>query len=295
MNSNLTFRGRLFWTLLLAVSLTAALSDYASAQQKPTPTGQLLQKRAGGIDVKSTANARSEITIRLYGLQPVDLVNIRPKAATLSVSAGTLVKSTRISARIPQEKIPYDAVSPGSPLPDSSLEVTSAQVTFFRPTVLDNIVFLDIEVPLRARVRVMEDDELVLRASLTEPLALRDREWGEGALGVPGAAMRAAMPLLSKRNLSDQSAYDRSKGSHAVPFSKLQVLKKARLRGQYAESIVVVLEIDETGSVLSVTPLTATPPPDLERTIKKWRFVPYELQGRAVPVTTTLTIPANSN
>lgn len=293
MDSNLTFRGRVFWTLLLVVSLSAGLSGYASAQHKAALNGQLLQKTVGGIDVKSTANAR-EITIRLYGLQPVDLVNIRPKAATLSVSAGTLVKSTRISARIPQEKIPYEAVSPGSPLPDSSLEVTSGQVTFFRPIVLDNIVFLDIEVPLRARVRVMEDDELVLRASLTEPLALRDREWGEGALGVPGAAMRAAMPLLSKRNPSDQSAYDRSKGSHAVPFSKLQVLKKARLRGQYAESIVVVLQIDETGSVLSVTPLTATPPADLERTIKKWRFVPYEVQGRAVPVTTTLTIPANS-
>lgn len=164
MDSNLTFRGRILLTFLLAVSLAAALSDYASAQQKPTPTGQLLQKTAGGIDVKSTANARWEITIRLYGLQPVDLVNIRPKAATLSVSAGTLVKSTRISARIPQEKIPYEAVSPGSPLPDSSLEVTSGQVTFFRPIVLDNIVFLDIEVPLRARVRVMEDDELVLRS-----------------------------------------------------------------------------------------------------------------------------------
>jgi hypothetical protein len=285
----------ILWILLLIVSSATGLVGYAKGQQNSAGTRQLLQKTASIIDIKSAANGRPEITIRLYGLQPVDLVNIRQKAASLSVSAGTLVRSTRLYERTPYERLHYEAVSPGSPLPDAALEVTSGQVIFFRPTVSDDIVFLDIEIPLRARVRVLQDDELVLKASLTEPLALRDREWGEGALGVPGTAMRSAMPLLSKRNLSDQSAYDRSKGSHVVPFSKLQVLKKLQLRGQYSQSIVVVLQIDETGSVVRVTPLTAAPPPDLERTIKKWRFVPYEVQGRAVAVTTTLTISANSN
>src|SRR6266404_7369666 len=184
MDFHLTSRQRVvLWTLMLIVSPAAGLLGYAKVQQSSAGTGQLLQKTAGIIDIKSSANTRPEIIIRLYGLQPADLVNIRPKAASLSVSAGTLVRSTRLHERTPYERIPYEAVSPGSPLPDAALEVTSGQVIFFRPTASDNIVFLDIEIPLRARVRVLQDDELVLKASLTEPLALRDREWGEGALG----------------------------------------------------------------------------------------------------------------
>lgn len=151
-------------------------------------------------------------------------------------------------------------------------------------------MFLDSEVPERSRVQVFVDEELVLTARLRQPLAFRNGEWGEGALGISGTTVRAAMPLIGEQGLPEQSVYDRSKGSYVVPFSKLQVLTRTRVTGEETQCVVVVVEIDETGRVVKVIPLTNAPPVDLESNLKQWRFVPYEIEGRAVPVTTTLKL-----
>lgn len=287
MNRQTLFRWITVLTMVVAGGNAgvSALVSTTPPQHTSTPTGKLLQKSVDSVGTQAVNSARPDITVRLYGLQTGDLINIRPKAARIAASAGTVVKAIRS-----YEKIPFDAVSPGAPPPETALEVTSDTVTFSRPTLFDGVVFLDIEVPLRARVQVWRDDELVLRASLTQPLSFRDREWQEGALGISGTAMRAAIPLINKLNIPDQFAYDQSRGSYVVPFQKLEVLKKKPLNDQQGQSVVVVLQIDETGQVVGVTPLTGTPPVDLERTLRKWRFVPFMIQGRAVPVTTTLKL-----
>ncbi|HXG63863.1 MAG TPA: hypothetical protein VNO70_02080 [Blastocatellia bacterium] len=292
---------RHFWNGALAIFLliTGGPSHQDTVgQHKSPPAGKLLQKSANLADASLSNNARQDVAIRLYNLQPTDFVNIRPKEGRLAASAGALMKTLRTPASIPSElsyrSFPIETIAPGPMLPESSLEVKPAEVTFVRPALSNNIVFLDLEVPTGARIQVFVDGELVLRASLRRPLSLRNQEWGEGALGIPGTAVRAAMPLARNSILSEHPVYDRSSGSYFVPFSKLQVVKKRPIIGEQGQSIVVVLQIDETGRVVKVTPLTDSPPVNLEEIMKKWQFAPYVIEGRPVPVTTSLRIMANN-
>ncbi len=75
-----------------------------------------------------------------------------------------------------------------------------------------------------------------------------------------------------------------------MPQSQLQLLRKLPLEGKPGLKAVVVLQIDESGRVVGVTPLTDTPIPNLESTLMKWQFTPYTLNGRPVPVKAMLNI-----
>jgi hypothetical protein len=285
---------RYYWYGALAIFLlitAGPLHQDAAGQHNSPPVGKLLQKSANLSQAKLARNAQLDIAIRLYNLQPADFVNIRPKGTRLAASAGALTKTLQTPAIEPSYRsFPIEAITPGPALPESSLEVKPAEVTFTRPSLSSDVVFLDLEVPTGARIEVIADGELVLRASPRRPLSFRNREWGEGALGIPGTTVRAAMALARKNILSVRPVYDRSSGSYYVPFSNLRVVKKGPVIGEPGRSIVVVLQIDETGRVVKVTPLTDSPPVNLEKIMRDWQFAPYEIDGRAVSVTTTLRI-----
>lgn len=251
--------------------------------------GNLLRKSANVVEANSTSEARSSITIRLDGLRPADFVNIRP-GKQLAVSAGTLAKGSQaVPGLDAQRTFRMEALKAGDPPPDSSLEVTPSVVRFSRP-YSDDTAFLDIEVPKSVRVRIIADGKTVLRASLRQPLAFRNQQWGEGALGVPGTAMRAAMPGLATNSAPPVPVYDKSTGSYIVPASSLTVTKKEPLKGRLRQNVVVVLQIDETGRVVGVRPLTDSAPPDLEQILSGWRFEPYIVNGNRVRVSTVLPI-----
>jgi len=77
-------------------------------------------------------------------------------------------------------------------------------------------------------------------------------------------------------------------GKYLVPFSKLQIVKKVAVEGTPLQ-ISARLEIDETGHVVKVNPITSTPALGLEETLKQWEFAPYQVDGHPVRVITQFT------
>ncbi len=271
--------------LLAIVLLVSCLAKASQNNRQQIP---LLRKSAGATQSNQLNFVKREISIRLIGLQPSDFVNIRPKdEARVAVAGGTLLRTTHSN----QSAFSTSShLKTGIPLTDSSLEVSRNIVTFNRPMVLDQIVFLDIQVPRGIPIEVFVDGESILKASLKQPLSLQNREWGQGALGVPGALTRAAGLHKEDTNTDSQIFYDRSKGRYIVPSSKLEVIKRKAIKGEQGFSAVVVLDIDETGRVTKVTSLTDAPIPNLENTLMKWRFAPYKVENQPVPVTTMLQV-----
>ncbi len=302
MTLNLDSRWKTFSIVLLFVAMALGITfiQAASAQQNTTPLGQLLQKSANVDAAKMASDKQPSIMIRVYGLQPSDIVNIRPRGTRLAASAGSLIKTLSQSERSTDNslsqyaKVPYESFTPGPQLPESTLEVTSRMVTFLRPTLLDRVIFLDIEVPANAWLQLQVDEEVILNARLRQPLSFHNKEMGEGSQGISGTVMRAAMSLIGQAHFSEQSAYDRSKGAYAVPFSKLEIVKKTPINLSRSQSTIVMLQIDERGRVVMVTPMTDMPVGNLENTMKDWRFAPYEVNGQAVPVTTIVKISSHN-
>jgi hypothetical protein len=250
---------------------------------------RLLQKRVTSIEASAASAAKARITIRLNGLQPADFINIRPGKQMVG-SAGAIAKGTQpVPGLDAQRTFQMDALTAGDPLPDSSLEVTPDVITFTRP-FSDSTIFLDIEIPAQCSVRVVVDGKSVLRASLRRPLAFRNKEWGEGALGIPGTAMRAALPTLGTNSAPLEPIYDRNTGSYIVPASRLSIRKRVPVNGASGQTIVVVLRIDAAGRVVKVSSLTDSAPPNLEEILSKWQFEPFIHNGVAVPVTAVFRI-----
>lgn len=287
--------GRLSWfkkalaALTVIIAVTGNCANNAQASQVTTQfSGKLLRKSAdaGQVRVNQSTPSRQTVTIRLDGLQSEDLVNIRPRKGSLvEAAAGTFKRGLQ-----PQgTAAPVKGVEPGQPLPDSALSVTPGLLAFVRPPDLAGIVFLDIQVPARARVRVLLNGDVVLKAALLNPLSFRNKEWGLGASTTSGAIMQAVMPS-SVRSVSNRPAYHGSTGSYFVPFSSLRVLERSQFDVEQGQSSMAIIQIDEAGHVVGVTPMTDAPTPDLESTIRKWRFAPYYLNGRAVRVSTMLVI-----
>jgi hypothetical protein len=278
---------RAFTVLMLVSTLILSFWSRAEAGQATSQSqGQLLRKSAdiAEVQVKPTSAARQRITIRLLGLQPTDLVNIRPADGNrLEVAAGALVKS----AELQRSSMPVETMEPGPALPDSAMEVTPSIVTFTRQASHGNIVFVDIQVPHRVQVRVELDGKTILKASLRQPLSLRNQEWGQGASSSSGAIMQAIMPPISNRLPSHPASHD---GTYYVPVSRLQILNRNPIRGEAGQRVIVKLEINEAGRVVNVIPMTDAPPSGLEDTLRAWRFAPYEINGRRVRVSTTLAL-----
>ena len=201
----------------------------------------------------------------------------------LEVSAGALVKSVGLK----RSSMPVDTMEPGQALPDSAMEVTSSIVYFTRQASHGDIVFVDIQVPRRVQVRVQLDGKTILKASLRQPLSLRNQEWGQGAPSSSGAIMQAAMPAVSGRLPSHLASRD---GIYYVPASMLKVVNRNAIRGEAGQKVIVKVEINEAGQVVNITSLTEAPPPGLEDALRAWRFAPFEIDGRRVRVSTTLVL-----
>jgi hypothetical protein len=278
---------RAFTVLMLASTLILGFWSRAeSGQGSSQSLGQLLRKSAdiAEVQVRPTNDARQRITIRLRGLQPTDLVNIRPADRNqLEVAAGALVKS----AGLQRSSMPVEPMEPGPALPDSAMEVTPAMVDFTRQPSHGYIVFVDIQVPRRLQVRVELDGKTILKASLRQPLSLRNQEWGQGASNSSGAIMQAAMPPVSHRLSSHAASHD---GTYYVPVSRLQILNRNPIKGEAGQKVIVKLEINEAGQVVNVISMTEAPPSGLEDALRAWRFAPYEVDGHRVRVSTTLAI-----
>lgn len=278
---------RAFTALMLASTLILSFWSLAQGGQATSRSqGQLLRKSAdiAEVQVKSTNAVRPRITISLQGLQPTDLVNIRPADGNrLEVAAGTLEKS----AALQRTSMPVETMQSGPAPPDSAMEVTPTMVYFTRQASHGNVVFLDIQVPRRVQVRVQLDGKTILKASLRQPLSLRNQEWGQGASNSSGAIMQAAMPPVSQRLSSHAASHD---GTYYVPVSRLQILNRNPIKGEAGQKVIVKLEIDEAGHVVNIIPLTEAPPAGLEEVLRAWRFAPYEVDGHRVRVSTTLAL-----
>jgi hypothetical protein len=278
---------RAFTVFMLASALILSWWIRADARQATSHLqGKLLRKSAdiAEVQVRPTNASRLRITIRLQGLQPTDLVNIRPTDGNrLEVSAGALVKS----AGLKRSSTPVDTMEPGQALPDSAVEVTSSIVNFTRQPSHGDIVFVDIQVPHCVPVRVELDGKTILKASLRQPLSLRNKEWGQGAPSSSGAIMQAVMPAVSGRLPSHLASHD---GTYYVPASLLKVVVRNPIRGEAGQKVIVKLEINEAGQVVNITSLTEAPPPGLEDALRAWRFAPFEIDGRRVRVSTTLVL-----
>lgn len=287
--------GRLSWfkkalaPLTMIIAVTGNCVNNAHASQVTTQfSGKLLRKSAdaGQAQIDQSTPSRQTVTVRLDGLQSEDLVNIRPrKGPRVEAAAGTFRRALQ-----PQGTVaPIKGVEPGQPLPDSALSVTPGLLAFVRPPDLASTVFLDIQVPAGARVRVLLNGDVVLKAALLNPLSFRNKEWGLGAATTSGAIMQAVMPS-SVRSVSNRPAYHGSSGTYFVPFSSLRVLERSQLEVEQGQSSMAIIQIDEAGHVAAITPMTDALLPGLEGSLRKWRFAPYYLNGRPVRVSTMLVI-----
>jgi hypothetical protein len=232
----------------------------------------------------ASSSAGVDITILVNDLHSGDVLNIRPgNNEKVMVAAGSVLPSDNTSPSLGLR------IKPGPSLADSSLKVAPSIVIFNRPSHLNSVVFLDIQVPAAAKVQVVVDGDTKLKGALSRPLLLRNQEWVEGAHNAPGAMVRAAMPHLGKSKELDRPVLDQSSGYYAVSFSSLRALEREDIAPQ-SRSIVMVLYIDESGRVEKTVPLTNLPTTEMEQKIKKWRFAPYLIDGRPVRVSAILTL-----
>lgn len=280
------FNGRILMHSFIFIVFLAAMCSVNGTAQQFVP---LLRKNAD-TSQSQTGSAKKIITIRLAGIQPDDFINIRPRdEAKIAVAGGTLLKGDFTL----DFKVAGIPVKPGVPLPDSALNVSTTAVRFDRPPDSNQTVFLDIQIPSGALAEVLVDGERLLKSALKQPLSLQNKNWGYGALNTLETMVRAAGIYKDSTISGDQVAYDRSTGRYAVPSSKLEVLSKTSIRSVSGLSMVVVMEIDETGRVTKVTPLTNSADPNLERQLMKWRFAPYKVNDQPVPITTMLNVSAH--
>ncbi len=249
----------------------------------------LLRKSADLPDRKDTplsvSGSQTELAILVNNWHSRDVVNIRQGDINkIVVAAGSTLPA-------PIEVTSLDQmIKPASPVPDSSLSVTSDGVVFNRPVAPDNVVFLDIQIPSQTNIKIIVDGEVRLRGSLSQPLLLRGQEWMEGVQNVPAAMLRAAAPQYDKDFDLTRPVLDKSTGYYAISFSDLVVVYKHPVKAQ----AVVVLYINEMGQVERVVPLTETPPSNLNELLKKWRFQPYSINGQPVRVSAILTLKGST-
>jgi len=180
-----------------------------------------------------------------------------------------------------------EPIGAGQSLDESSLAVTPNLVTFVRTSPRTDMVFLDIEVPARARIRVIADGKTILRATIKQPISLHDQEWFTGSSNLSGTISRAGLALAG---FGGALQHLREGDYRGVSFSELQVLEKhSPKNGSAGEAVMAALQIDEAGHVVDVIPLTDVPA-GFEQTLRTWRFAPYLVSGRATSVSTVVKI-----
>jgi hypothetical protein len=133
-------------------------------------------------------------------------------------------------------------------------------------------------------VQVLAEEKVVLNATLAGPIGFRNGELREGALGIPGAIVRAAG--ASSENSVEQLA----SGLYSVPASKLQVIKQTSSPTRLGRDVAVGVEIDEQGRVVRAKVLNGDLSVNVEGSVREWRFAPYLVDGQPVRVATILKL-----
>lgn len=272
------------WHILFPVLSLLAIggSVIQAGQQDRSSFGQLLQKNAEPLSAATLKSGQPKVTIRLNNVQDGDLVNIRPVESRVAAAVGTLRKTAQL-----QNGMASEPIIPGPTIHESALVVTPSMLTFARTAPTRDMVFLDIEVPAGAEVRVIADGKTILRAKMKRPLSLYNNEWFPGSATRAGTISRAGIALSGHGNILQNL---REGDYQGVSFSELQLLERYSPRGgSPGQSVFAVLYVNEAGSVVDVTPL-ADAPQGFERTLKTWRFAPYVINGKPISVSTVVQI-----
>lgn len=263
--------------LLLCASVCFAM---AASGQTGMQFPNIVRKKAA-VSPSALSSARPEISVKIIGLQPGDVINLRPSDdAEVSGAAGTVL-SKRIGEKF--DPTAGGLLSPGGDLPQGSLKVAATQVVFSRPNSVEGNAFLDLKVPSAAQVVLRVDGIRVLSAVLLKPVFLCNGEWSLGAEGVAATLLRATGLLRQPESVTAEPAFNKSTGFYTVSNSKVRVAQKTSLAGQSGATALVLIHVDEAGRVTKATPLTASGIKDLADTLLKWRFMPYLVNGRAIP------------
>jgi hypothetical protein len=259
------------------------------SQQATMQFPNVIRKRAEVAQSESPGllAVRADILVRVSGLRPDDVVNIRPSAESeVAAAAGTVAK-TMVGERMTS---PGDLLKPGGDLPGSSLRVKSTRVIFSRPDSIDGNAFLDVQVPRQAHVELVIDGKTLLNAVVLQPICLCAGEWDLGATGLAGTVVRATgllrQPILGNR----EAAFDKGTGLYAVPYSKLRLNLRKPLVARAGSTVLVLVHVDETGKVVKATPLTESGINNLPDSMLEWRFMPYVMNGRAIPFKTCIPV-----
>lgn len=224
---------------------------------------------------ETTVTPDKDLQIILYldGMQPLDFVSVLPKEKKFAVTAGIVSEWS--------EKSGFHSTGE---LPETSLKISGHTLSFTRPEA-EGRVFLHIQIPEGAQVRVVTDGKVLLDEAISNSVGIRNGQLQEGALGVAGTVFLAS--INSRPNQVQQIGY----GIYSVPSSKMQVLQRGSLATPLGRSITVGLEIDTKGNVTHVKVLDNDPPAELENLLKQeWKFAPYLVDGVPVKVVTVMNL-----
>lgn len=275
-------------TMLSQLGYSSGLSQHGTMQFP-----HVIRKRAEVAQSESSGllAVRTGILVRISGLRRDDVVNIRPSAEPeIAAAAGTVAK-TIVGERVAN---PGDLLRPGGELPESSLRVKSMRVIFSRPESIDGNAFLDVQIPNQAQVELVIDGKTLLNAVVIQPICLCDGEWDLGAKGLAGTLVRATGLLRQPVFGNREAAFDKGAGLYAVPYSKLRLTQRKPLVARVGSTVLVLVHVDETGKVVKATPLTASGIKNLPDSMLEWRFLPYVMNGRAVPFKTCIPVTAEA-
>jgi hypothetical protein len=234
------------------------------------------------LNKRVTFDARtrpSEIVVRVEGLRREDVVVVRSQGDAVSVWAGS------VSGRV------ADLFHKGldiAPLPSSCVRVEGATVSVRRPAEIERVVFFEVHVPTGIRVHLVREGQTLLRARLSEPIALRQDAIEPGTRNPAETFLRALfgqdMPDVLRPPFPDQP--------YVVSFRRLAIRKKVPVNLPPGERLFVSLVINADGTVAEVTPLAPEGlAPEVERAVRQWEFEPFVFDGQAVRVRTIARIP----
>lgn len=258
-----------------------------SSAQTGVQFPNIIRKKAA-VSQSALSWARQEVSVNITGLQPGDVINLRPsEEAEVAGAAGTVL-SRRIGERF--DPTAGGLLSPGGDLPQGSLGVTATQVVFSRPNSVEGNAFLDLKVPGTAQVVLRVDGIRVLSALLLKPVFFCDGEWSLGAEGVAATLLRATGLLRQPDSAAAEPAFNKNTGLYTVSNSKVRVARRTSLAGRSGLTALVLVNVDETGRVTKATPLTASGINNLSDALLQWRFMPYLVNGRAIPFEACISV-----
>ena len=234
------------------------------------------------LNRRVTFDARTrprEIIVWVDNLRLDDVLVIRGQGEVLSIWAG--YASGRLGDLLQR------GVLDVHPLPSSCVRVEGTTVSVRRPEEIEGIVFVDLQVPRDTRVHLVRDGQTLLRARVSEPIALREGALAPGSRNPAETVLRAVFggnaPDVLRPPSPDQP--------YTVSFHRLTIRKRMPVSVPRGERLVVLFVINADGTVAQVVPLEPeTIAPEVERALQQWEFEPFVYEGRAVSVKTLALI-----